>query len=147
MPGLPSSAVGMQKFNNLLVVVDTLTKQVHLVPTTKDVTAEGVAQLYFDNIYKLHGLPKAIISDRDTKFTGAFWRTLQKMVGTDLMMSTSDHPQTDGQTERMNRTILQILRQFVNTNRSDWAQHIATVEFAINSSINQSTGKAPFELL
>src|SRR5213078_1326786 len=79
---IATSAVGMQKFNNLLVVVDTLTKQVHLVPTTKDVTAEGVAQLYFDNIYKLHGLPKAIISDRDTKFTGALWRTLHKTVGT-----------------------------------------------------------------
>ena len=147
MPGLPSSAVGNQKFNNLLVVVDTLIKQVHLIPTTKDVTAEGVAQLYFDNIYKLHGLPRAIISDRDTKCTGVFWRTLQKMVGTDLMMSTADHPQTDRQTERMNRTILQILRQFVNTNGSDWAQYLATVEFAINSSINRSTGKAPFELL
>ena len=78
----------MQKFNNLLVVVDTLTKQVHLVPTTIDVTAEGVAQLYFDNIYKLHGLPRGIISDRVKKFTGAFWKALQKMVGTELMMSS-----------------------------------------------------------
>ena len=95
MPGLPSSTVGNQKFNNLLVVVDTLTKQVHLIPTTKDVTAEEVDQLYFDNIYRLHRLPQGIISDRDTTFTGALLRTLQKMVGTDLIMSTAHHPQTD----------------------------------------------------
>ena len=106
MPGLPSSAVGNQKFNNLLMIVDMLTKQVHLIPTMKNVTAEGVAQLYFDNIYKLHGLPQGIISDRDMKFTGAFWRILQKMVGTDLMMSILDHPQMDRQTEWMNRMIL-----------------------------------------
>src|SRR5438552_10218555 len=121
MPGLPSSAVRNQKFNNLLVIIDTLTKQVHLIPTPKDVTAEGVAPLYFDNIYKLHGLPQGIISDRDMKFTGVFWRTLRKMVGTDLMMSIADHPQMDGQTEQMNRMIHQILRQFVNTNGSDSA--------------------------
>src|SRR5436189_2401910 len=69
------------------------------------------------------------------------------MVGTDLMMSTADHPQTDGQTERMSRTILQILRHFVNTNGSDWAQHLSTVEFAINSAVSSSTDQAPFELV
>jgi len=144
---LPSSAIGDQKYNSLLVVVDTFIKMCHLIPTTTNVKAEGVAKLYFEHIYRLHGLPKGIISDRDTKFTGAFWRALQKMVGTDLMMSTTDHPQTDGQSERMNRSVLQILRHFVNTNGSDWAQHLPTVEFAINSAVSRSTGKAPFELL
>src|SRR5208282_3848210 len=90
--------------------------------------------------------PKAIVSDRDPKFTGAFWRTLQRIIGTDLLMSTTDH-QTDGQTERTNRTVLQILRHFVNTNGSDWVQHLPTVEFAINSAISKSTGHAPFELV
>ena len=69
------------------------------------------------------------------------------MIGTDLMMSTMNHPQTDGQTERMNHSVLQILRQFVNTNGSDWAQHLPTVEFAINSAISRSTGKTPFEVV
>jgi RNase H-like domain found in reverse transcriptase/Integrase zinc binding domain/Chromo (CHRromatin Organisation MOdifier) domain len=144
---LPSSALNDQKFNSLFVVEDMLSKQCHLIPTTTNVKAEGVAKLYFDQIYRLHGLPRAIVSDRDTKFTGAFWRTLQKMVGTDLMMSTTDHPQTDGQTERTNRTILQILRAFVNQVGSDWAQHLAAVEFAINSAVSRSTGKAPFEII
>lgn len=133
---LPSSALNDQKYNSLYVVEDMLSKQCHLIPTTTNVKAEGVAKLYFDQIYRLHGLPRAIVSDRDTKFTGAFWRTLQKMVGTDLMMSTTDHPQTDGQTERTNRTVLQILRTFVNQVGSDWAQHLAAAEFAINSAVS-----------
>jgi transposase InsO family protein len=147
MTSLPSSAYCDRKFNSLYVVVDTLAKQTHLIPTTNDVKAEGVAKLYFEHIYKHHGLPRGIISDRDSKFTGTFWRTLQKMVGTDLMMSTTNHPQTDGQTERMNRSILQILRHFVNTTGSDWVQHLPTVEFAINSAVSRSTGKAPFEIV
>jgi RNase H-like domain found in reverse transcriptase/Integrase zinc binding domain/Chromo (CHRromatin Organisation MOdifier) domain len=144
---LPSSVLDKRKYNSLYVVQDLLTKMVHLIPTTTNVKAEGVAKLYFEYIYCLHGLPKGIVSDRDTKFTGAFWRTLQKIIGTDLLMSTTDHPQTDGQTERTNRTVLQILRHFVNTNGSDWAQHLPTVEFAINSAISNSTGHAPFELV
>jgi Integrase zinc binding domain/Chromo (CHRromatin Organisation MOdifier) domain len=144
---LPSSAYNDRKYNNLMVAEDLLTKTIHLIATTTNVEAETVAKLYFDNIYRLHGLPRGIVSDRDTKFTGAFWRALQKMVGTDLLMSTTSHPQTDGQTERANRTILQVLRHFVNTNGSDWAQHLSTVEFAINSAVSTSTGKAPFELM
>ena len=144
---LPSSALNEQKYNSLFVVEDMLSHQAHLIPTTTTVKAEGVAKLYFDQIYRLHGLPRAIVSDRDTKFTGAFWRTLQKMVGTDLMMSTTDHPQTDGLTERTNRTVLQILRMFVNQVGSDWTQHLAAVEFAINSAVSRATGKAPFEIV
>jgi len=106
---LPSSMLNDHKYNSLYGVVDILTKMVHLIPTTTNVKAEGVAKLYFENIYRLHGLPKGIVSDRDTKFTGAFWRTLQKMIGTDLLMSTTAHPQTDGQSECTNRTLLQIL--------------------------------------
>ena len=147
MVNLPSSAVGDLKFNALMVVEDYTAKMARLIPTTMNVKAEGVAKLYFDNIYKLHGLPKGIVSDRDSKFTGAFWRALQKMVGTDLLMSTTAHPQTDGQTERANRTVLQILRHFVNTVGSDWAQHLPTVEFALNSTIHSSTNKAPFEII
>jgi transposase InsO family protein len=92
-------------------------------------------------------LPKGIVSDRDSKFTGDFWVTIQKMLGTDLLMSTRVHPQTDGQSERTNRTLLQILRNFVNRNGSNWAKFIGTVEFAINSAVNSSTDKAPFEII
>jgi Integrase zinc binding domain len=135
------------KYDYLYVVCCTLSKMVHLIPTTKHVTAQQVARLYYDYIYRLHGLPQSIISDRDTKFTGDFWSTMQKLFGTDLLMSTAYHPRTDGQTERTNRTILQTLRHYVNRNGSNWAKYITTVEFAINSAINSSTGKAPFEIV
>jgi hypothetical protein len=101
-----------------------------------------VTRLYFEHITASTACQK--VSFRTgTKFTGAFRRALQKMVG---MMSTTDHPQTDGQTERMNRTVLQSLRYFVNTNGSDWAQHLPAVEFAINSTVSPSTGKAPLDV-
>ena len=135
------------KYDALYVICCTLSKMVHLIPTTKNVTAQQVARLYYDNVYRLHGLPKSIISDRDTKFTGDFWSTMQKLFGTDLLMSTAYHPQTDGQTERTNRTILQTLRNYVNRNGSNWAKFITTVEFAINSAVSSSTGKAPFEVV
>src|ERR1700689_3684531 len=95
---LPSSALNDQKYNLLFVVEDMLSKQCHLIPTATTVKAEGVAKLYFDQIYRLHGLPRAIVSDRDTKFTGAFWKTLQRMVGTDL----DDRPPSDRWTNREN---------------------------------------------
>src|SRR5438046_1020245 len=119
----------------------------HIIPTTKNVTAQQVARLYFDNIHRLHGLPRAIISDHDSKFTGDFWSTMQKLVGTDLLMSTAHHPQTDGQTERANQTILQVLRNYVNRSGSNWVKFITTVEFGINSAVNASTSKAPFEVV
>ena len=135
------------KFDNLFVVCDTFSKMVHLIPTTTHVTAQQVARLYYDNIYRLHGLPKSIISDRDTKFTGDFWSTMQKLFGTDLLMSSAYHPQTDGQTERANRTILQSLRNYVNRSGSNWAKYLTTVEFAMNSAVSASTGKTPFEVV
>ena len=84
---LPSPMLSDHKYDSLFVVIDILTKMIHLIPTILKIKAEGVAKLYFEHIYHSHGLPKGIISDRDTKFTGAFWRTLQKMIGTDLLMS------------------------------------------------------------
>ena len=119
MVNLPSSTIGDLKFNSLMVVEDYLTKTAHFIPTTTNLKPEGVTRFYLDHIDKLHALPRGIVSDRDMKFTGAFWRALQKMVSTDLLMSTMNHLQTDGQTERANRTVLQILHNFVNTMGSD----------------------------
>jgi transposase InsO family protein len=148
LTGLPTSTSDSgHKFDAIYVVVDTFSKMCHLIPTTKTVTAEQVARLYYDNVYRLHGLPRSIISDRDSKFTGEFWQTFQKLVGTDLLMSTAYHPQTDGQTARTNRTLLQVLRNYVNRNGSNRSKFITTVEFGINSAANASTGKSPFEIL
>ena len=91
-----------RRFNAILVVVDWLTQMAHYIPTREDTNSEQVAPLYFDNIFRLYGLPDSIISDRGTQFTSVFFRTLCKLVGITQNLSTSFHPQTDGQTERVN---------------------------------------------
>ena len=97
----------------LLVVVDKFSKLVHLIACTQEVTAADVAQLVYDQVVRLHGFPESIISDRDSRFTSHFWRALWKLSGTELAMSTSYHPQTDGQTENVNRAVQDILRAYV----------------------------------
>jgi hypothetical protein len=96
--GLPKS----RGYDVIFVVVDKFTKYAHFVPMSHPYTALSVAQLYFNNIYKLHGLPEAIISDRDGVFTSALWQELFRLSNTKLLMSSFYHPQTDGQTERLN---------------------------------------------
>ena len=96
-------------FNYLLVIIDRLTSQVHLVPTTTTVTTKGVAWIVLKEVVRLHEIPETIVSNRDTQFTSIFWRRLQKLMGTKLLMSAAFHPQTDGATERVNRSIAQIL--------------------------------------
>jgi transposase InsO family protein len=130
----------------LLVVIDRLTSQVHLVPTTTRVTSKEVAWLFLKEVIRLHGVPDSIVSDRDTKFTSIFWRELQRLMGIKLLMSTAFHPQTDGATERANRSIGQVLRALVRNDQRDWADKCPIVEFALNSNISATTGYAPFEL-
>ena len=94
----------------------------------------------------MHGVAKSIVSDRDPRFTSKFWTEVNRILGTRLLMSTAFHPQTDGITEWANRTINAILHVLVNPDQSDWVEKIPMVEFAINSSVNKSTGYAPFDL-
>ena len=96
-------------FDYLLVIIDQLTSQVHLVPTTTTVTAKGIAWIVLKEVMRLHGIPESIMSDRDTQFTSIFWKELQKLMGTKLLMLMAFHPQTDGATEQANRSIAQIL--------------------------------------
>lgn len=119
---------------------------VHLIPTTTRVTAPQLAALFLKDIVRLHGLPLSIVSDRDTKFTSKFWRETHRLLGTKLLMSTAFHPQTDGASERMIRTITQILRAAVAPDQLNWVEKLPMVEFAINSSVSASTGFAPFDL-
>ncbi|KAJ9508984.1 hypothetical protein QJQ45_028315, partial [Haematococcus lacustris] len=130
----------------IFTVVDKLSKMIHLIPTTTTATAHDTARLFFDHIFKHHGLPEAIISDRDPKFTSDFWTSLFHLTGTRLLLSSAYHPQTDGQTERANRTVEDMLRPYVNDHKSDWDQHLAAVEFAYNSSEHAGTGFTPFYL-
>ena len=116
------------------------------MPTTTTVTTRGIAWLILKEVVRLHGIPESIVSDRDTKFTSIFWKELHRLVGSKLLMSTVFHLQTDGATERANRSIAQILCTVVSNDQREWSDKCPMVEFAINSSINATTGYAPFEL-
>jgi len=140
---LPKTSKG---HNTIVVMIDKFTKLAHFAPTVITVTAPQLAEIVLCRIILQHGVPKAIISDRDPRFTGHMWEALWKMLGTHLNMSTSYHPQTDGQTERMNRTMEEMLRSYVNDKGTDWDQHLATAELAYNTAIQESTGFTPFRL-
>ena len=141
---LPTTA---NKNNTIIVMVDRLTKYVILVPTVEKLSAEGFAQLWVDHLVSKHGCPESIVSDRDVRFTSAFWTTLNTLVGADAHMSTAFHPQTDGQTERMNRLLEETLRHFVCYNQSDWDVHLQMASFAINNAVSESTKDSPFHLM
>jgi hypothetical protein len=129
----------------LLVVIDHLMSQVHLMPTNTWVMAKGVAWLFLHEVVHLHGVPDSIISNQDMKFMSIFWCELQRIMGVKLLMSTVFHPQTDGAMEWANRSIGQILRTIVQSDQQDWAQKCPMVEFALNSNISSMTGFVPFE--
>lgn len=140
---LPTTAAG---FDSILTFVDRFTKQCHFIPTNKSVGVVDTANLFIREIYRLHGLPTSIVSDRDPRFTSHFWQTIFKHLGTKLNISTSYHPQTDGQSERANRTIEEMLRHFVHPLHDDWDQYLPVLEFAYNNSVNPSTKHTPFFL-
>jgi hypothetical protein len=141
--GLPRTAAG---HDAVLTCVCPLTKMVRLIPTDKEVTAERTAQLVYKHVWSLFGTPERLISDRDPRFMADFWQELMRLVGTRLNMSTAYHAETDGQTERVNRVMLDILRHYVSKEQSDWDILLPVVEFAINSAKHRSTGFSPFYL-
>jgi hypothetical protein len=130
----------------ILVFVCRLTKMVHYVATTSNVTAPQLATIFMREVVRLHGVPEAILSDRDPRFTAHFWRAFWEQLGTTLTMSTAYHPQTDGQTERSNRTLEEMLRSRVNFAQNDWDQHLAAAELAVNNAQQASSGFSPFYL-
>jgi hypothetical protein len=141
--GLPTSKNG----NDAIVVfVDKFTKLTTYVATTKTIDGPGLARVFYEHVYRRYGLPAAIISDRDPRFTGGFWQTLFQLCGTKLKLSTAYHPESDGQTERANRTLIESLRSYANARQDDWDTHLHLIEFANNNSVNASTGYTPFYL-
>lgn len=141
--GLPKS----QGFNALLMVVDKFTKYARFLPLSHPFTALSVARLYFHNVYKLHGLPKVIISDRDHIFTSALSQELFKLSDTQLLMSSSYHPQTDGQTERVNQCLEAFLRCSVHSCPQQWHKWISLAEYWYNTAFHSALGLSPFEAL
>jgi transposase InsO family protein len=132
--------------NALLVVVDRLSKRTHVIPTTSDINSVGIARLFRDHVWKLHGLPEEVISDRGTQFVSQFMRELNTLLGIKVAASTAYHPQTDGQTERVNQEIEQYLRLFINQRQDDWFDWISLAEFAYNNRVHSSTQTTPFML-
>lgn len=141
--GLPRSSTA----DCILIVVDKFTKYGHFIPLSHPYTALTVAQCFMTEVYRLHGLPSAIISDRDPIFTSQFWRHLFRLTGTDLKLSSSYHPQTDGQTERVNQCLETYLRCFVNACPKKWESWLPTAEFWYNTSHHSALNCSPFEVL
>ncbi|KAL9422110.1 hypothetical protein AB3S75_034387 [Citrus x aurantiifolia] len=131
----------------IMVVVDRLSKYAHFLALAHPYTAKDVAQVFLDNIYKLHGLPKTIISDRDRIFTSHFWRHLFTLQGTQLLMSTSYHPQTDGQTEIVNKCLEQYLRCMTGDKPKEWSKWLPLAEWWYNTSFHFSSKITPFEVV
>ena len=134
------------EYNGVMTMVDKLTKMVHLAPCTTAITAEGSADIFFREVVRYHGVPKSIVSDRDTRFTSDFWQALWKQMGTNLHMSSSYHPQSNGQTENINKIIKTMLKMYVNSNTDDWDEYLVPIEIAINNAIQDSTGYSPYYL-
>ncbi|KAF1318860.1 Pol protein, partial [Globisporangium splendens] len=138
--GLPRDKHGR---NGILVFVDRFSKMVHLAPVSDKISAEMTAKVFVDVVFRLHGLPVEIVSDRDTRFTSKFWRALFGLLDTKLSMSTAAHPETDGQTERVNRVLEDVLRSYA-TSFKEWSEFLPLAEFALNNSTHVSTGHSPF---
>lgn len=131
---------------SIYVVVDRLSKMCKMAPCHDTSTAEDVAKIFRDIIFCNFGLPKDIVSDRDSRFKSAFWTELCKLIDIAPKMSTAFHPETDGQTERVNRTLQQVLRTSITADVPDWDEHLPLVEFAINNSYHETVQNTPFFL-
>ena len=140
---LPRTAEG---FDAIFVVVCRLTKMAHFIPTTTKCSGADLVTLFIREIVRIHGMPSVIVSDRDPRWTGHFWRAFFRALGTKLAFSSSYHPQTDGRTERENRTLEEVLRCFVNDRQNDWDVILPMVEYAHNDMEHSSTGATPFFL-
>jgi hypothetical protein len=130
----------------IVVFVDKLSKMIHCVPTHSSVTAPGLARITMNEVVRHHGVPSSLVSDRDVRFIATFWKSLWKLMGTSLNMSTAFHPETDGQTENSNRSIIKMLRAYVNYEQDDWDDRLVAIEYAYNNSKHASTGFSPFYL-
>jgi len=122
-----------------------LTKIVHFIPTTEKTSAGGLARLFRDNIWKLHGLPESIISDRGPQFVAGIMQELNRILRIESKLLTVFHPQTDGQIERVNQELEQYLRMFIDHRQKQWPDWLGTAEFVYNNKVHSSTKTLPFK--
>jgi hypothetical protein len=129
-----------------MCIVDSLTKRAHFIPTHTTINAEGTALLFLKEVWKHHGTPRVVLSDRGSQFTTGFTRKLYKLLGIKLATSTAYHPQTDGQTERVNQELEGYLRIFTSRRQDNWDDLLPLGEFSHNNHIHSSTQQTPFML-
>jgi hypothetical protein len=131
-------------FDSVLVVVDRFSKMAHFIPCAKTITGAQTAKLFLDQVVRLHGLPDNIVSDRGPQFVSKFWARILQILKIERSLSSAYHPQTDGQTERVNQVLEQYLRCFVDDQQKEWVQLLPQAEFAYNNTVHVSTGTSPF---
>ena len=153
IPKRPWSSISMDfivglpeclNYNSIWVIVDRFTKQAHFVPTVDTMTAKELADLFLREVFRLHGMPDDIVSDRDSLFTSKYWKKVTELLGIKRNLSTAFHPQTDGQTERVNQQLEQYLRIFTSYQQDEWVQLLPMAEFSYNNVIHSSTNMSPF---
>ena len=142
--GLPRAQRG---HDSIYVVIDRFSKMGHFIACKRTNDSTNIANIFFSKIIKLHGFPLIIMSDRDTKFVGHFWRTLWNKLGTNLSFSSIYHPQNDGQTEVVNRSLGNILRSLVYEHPKQWDLALAQAEFAYNYSPKRRAGMSHFQIV
>ena len=132
--------------NMILVVCNRLSKIMHFVATTEETSAEGLARLLWDNVWKLqlHGLLESVVSDRGLQFAAELMKELNRMLGIKTKLLTVFHPQTDGQTERMNQELEQYLWFFIKNRQKDWPEWLAAAKFTVNNKVHTATKVSPF---
>ena len=140
--GLPLTAM---RHDSIFVVVDTLTKSAHFIPVRTTYQAPDIARVFISEIVRLHGVPKKIISDRGSVFTGRFWTIFQEALGTQLNFSTAYHLENDRQTERTNQTLEDMLRMYMMDQQKHLEEFLPLVEFAYNNTYQSTIKMAPFE--
>jgi hypothetical protein len=139
--------ITMKQHDSIMVMVDKLTKETHFIPVNTTHKETHIADIYMKEVARLHGVPKEIVSDIDPKFTSNFWKGLFKGFGTNLNLSTTYNPESDGKTKRTYRIIEDMLRMYVMDQPSKWEDYIHLVEFSYNNGYQASLKMSPFEAL
>jgi len=134
-----------QGYDAILVVCDCFSKMVHFIATMEKMSAEGLAKLFWDHVWKLHGLPESIISDRGVQFAAGIMKELNNLLGIQIKLLIAYHPQTDRQTERINQELEQYLRVFINHRQEQWPDWLGMAEFTYNNKVHAATKTLPFK--
>ncbi|MCO5582610.1 hypothetical protein L7F22_036508 [Adiantum nelumboides] len=133
--------------DGIWTIIDRFSKQAFFVPVKKTNKPDHLARLFVAQIFRLHGMPETIVSDRDPRFTSLFWKAIWENIGMRLQFSSLFHPQTDGQSEIANSVVLDLLKSYISDQKTQWKRCLPLVEFAYNNTIHSSTGKTPFEIV